>query len=359
MMDENTYLLINDYLDGSLKGRALDKFKTELKTDSVLQEAVAEQEAIIAAIQSAREQELKSYLNQNLSKKTKIFSFSPKLKIGLATAAAIALLVVVFTNISPRFADKDVTTSEDIKESPSEDFNENKVPADSSSTKEGNSLANKETTEIDTQTLAVVTPQPQVTEDVTILENEEKFDSDLEDKIVEILDTAVEKDLVEANTTQGAKPKALEKKEEEIVVSDKLLTSRFYTVSSISPDFSETISTETVSEIEVATTSKRRDRKKKVKAASESLENSSDKVTASRNVNVEYWQSVVNYKGYKYDGAKVQLYGMEQSKPISFKELDDRLYLSLNGKQYFLEKNKKYNRMVEVTNSTLLKVLND
>ena len=84
MMDENTYHLINDYLDGSLRGRALDKFKAELKTDSALQEAVAEQQVIIAAIESAREQELKSYLNQNLSKKTKIFSFSPKLKIGLA-----------------------------------------------------------------------------------------------------------------------------------------------------------------------------------------------------------------------------------------------------------------------------------
>jgi len=44
---------------------------------------------------------------------------------------------------------------------------------------------------------------------------------------------------------------------------------------------------------------------------------------------------------------------------MDFKELESRLYVKMNGKQYFIEKNRKYNRLTEVTNPTLLKVLND
>ena len=51
----------------------------------------------------------------------------------------------------------------------------------------------------------------------------------------------------------------------------------------------------------------------------------------NRSISVEYWNSVVNYTGYKYTGQKVQLYGIDQKAALKFKELDNRLYLQISS----------------------------
>ena len=72
-----------------------------------------------------------------------------------------------------------------------------------------------------------------------------------------------------------------------------------------------------------------------------------------------FYNFVVNFKGYTYDGTKIQLYGIPENKSLILKELDDRIYLKLDDKHYFIEKIQTYKRFSEVTNPTLLNILND
>ena len=111
---------------------------------------------------------------------------------------------------------------------------------------------------------------------------------------------------------------------------------------------------------DAAESSTRDDKINKSKEDADAPEAEEDKVAyKNRSISVEYWNSVVNYTGYKYTGQKVQLYGIDQKAALKFKELDNRLYVQIKGAQYFLEKNNKYNRLIEVINPTLLKVLNE
>lgn len=49
---------------------------------------------------------------------------------------------------------------------------------------------------------------------------------------------------------------------------------------------------------------------------------------------VEYWESVVNFKGYKLKGSNLKLFDVDPGETIQLKYLDKRLYMKRNG-QYF------------------------
>jgi hypothetical protein len=366
-IDEQTYHSIDAYLSGELQGRKLDLFKAELKTNKELQKAVTLQEAIIKAINTNRETELKAYLNSNVNGK-KIIALNPKWRIALVSAAAIALLAVIILTLSPLLSDKGTTTAQKSK-TPSEQPD-----------KSGNSehinikLSEEKATKIDTQTLAVVAP-PAV--------QELQIDEDIEDYKTdpsEEMDMAVEEEMasddesekysentlgkervIEKATTTANAPIAAKTKDADLIVrSDELLGSKSYSVYAVALNLKPAIQ---LSDIQIESTRQsRRDRKEAKKSnedAAETEDYTAPASIASRAVKVEYWKSVVNYKGYQYNGSQVKLYGIDQQKGLEFKELDNRLYVKLDGKQYFLEKNEKYNRMTVVTNPTLLKVLNE
>lgn len=52
-----------------------------------------------------------------------------------------------------------------------------------------------------------------------------------------------------------------------------------------------------------------------------------------RAIQVEFWQSPINYKGYRYTGRKLQLFGLPPEN-VSLLSADDDVYL-MHGKQYF------------------------
>ena len=367
-VNENTYHLINEYLQGELIGIKLDKFKAKMRDDAKFREAVENQQAIINAIESAREKELKQFISANTSKKTKVFSINPTIKIAMASAAAIALIVVAFFSINP------IGESSNQPTAATEEADDKELITQEDTNQD--TLTDEQTTQVDTQTLAVVTPpmnvEPPQIEVVEDMEESVDFDSD---GTVGVMDTEEAEEEAESmddaatpgSTTAIGKDKVLAT---DIVVSDRLINQKTYAVSSISPDFT-TRADQGIELADIQTQSTTPSKPKRAKKTSSSdkdvevAETESDESTdqyesrPSREVTVEYWQSVVNYVGYKYNGSKVKLYGIEETKPITFKELDNRLYVNLDGKQYFIEKNNKYNRMVEVTNSTLLKVLNE
>jgi hypothetical protein len=364
-INEKTYHLINEYLQGQLAGSKLDRFKADLKIDSELRAAVKNQQAIISGIETSRENELKKFITANTSKKTKVFSISPTFKITMASAAAIALIVVAFFSINP--LDKapnqpTATTQESIEKVA--DYQENNKPQDT--------ISQEPTTQVDTQTLAIVTP-PIEPPQIEMVEDDEEMDDIDSDGIEEVIDEEPEEEVESMYENTTSTPDAIQKEKTtatDIVVGDRLLNQKKYIVSNISPDFTSRndngleladiqVQSTTPSKPKQAQKTSSSDKDVEV-AATESDESAGDyKSLPKREVTVEYWKSVVNYVGYKYNGSKVKLYGIDEAKAITFKELDNRLYVNLEGKQYFIEKNKKYNRMVEVTNPTLLKILNE
>ena len=76
-------------------------------------------------------------------------------------------------------------------------------------------------------------------------------------------------------------------------------------------------------------------------------------------IKLEYWNSVVGFNGYKYDGYTLQLFGIAQNETINLLSLDDRLYLKKNEQIYSIEKSFSAKRFTAVTNSILLKILHE
>ncbi len=353
MVKEETYHLINEYLNGELKGRALDKFKSDLKTDKKLQKALASQEAIIDSIRTFREAELKSNLQANLTK-SRTFVIGRSFKMALASAAVITLVVSAFFVLRPYMnSSKDTMTNEVDTSDQELPVLENTSPSD-------------ELTQVDTQTIAIA----ENTKSEELLDLAEELEAPTLEVVDDDSDIDEEKsEQDEIQTPEEARlkkaiPTATDAKDvngddaiqDYEVKSDMLLSNKKYRVVAISPNFS------TVKET-TASTAKRADSKAKEtdKADSDKEEatRAAPTTTSIRSIEVEHWKSVVNYKGYNYDGTKVKLYGVSENTNLEFKELDNRLYVKIEGKQYFMERNKDYKRLVEVTNPALLNVLND
>jgi hypothetical protein len=360
-MDEQTYHSIDAYLSGELQGRKLDEFKAELRTNEDLQESVTIQEKIISAVNAERDKELKEYLIGQTRKK--VLQIAPIYRTWTLTAAAIALLISAVITLIPYIN----TTPE--KNTTAIPLPQKKKTTDSK-VYEPAPLQETETTTVDTQTLAIArVPDDTEPEDENVIleiEDEDEFTEPLEeqnsdDMITSFTETDKTTDALKINTPvikniPPDQPIAIQKSTDIEVLGDELLASRRFTVPGIEPDFSVDATRLNQNQVEIAT-KKKKDKDKNASPEKEDI--IIDYATTSREVEVEYWKSVVNYKGYQYGGTKVKLYGIDKTKTLSFKELDSRLYLKFEGKQYYLEKNKKYNRLVEVTNPTLLKVLND
>ena len=350
MVDEKTYHLINDYLNGDLQGTTLDIFKNRLKSEKDLRKAVSEQKAIIAALYTVREQELRDILKSD-TKKTKVIGIGPYLKTAGLAAAAIAILVVAFFGIRPYITDRaDTNTAQESKAKPQQTLEKPEPITEDSILIADNPAI--ETTTIDTQTLALLepislvekTPEEDAMEDSETLEENDISEMELETAVVPKKSTA------NAPSTSADL--------DVVVKSDQLLTSQSFVVTTISPIFKE--ENKDILQNDDAESSTRYVTTDRGKEDADAPEAEEYKVAyKNKSISVEYWNSVVNYTGYKYTGQKVQLYGIDQKATLKFKELDNRLYVQIKGTQYFLEKNNKYNRLVEVINPTLLKVLNE
>ena len=350
MVDEKTYHLINDYLNGDLQGTTLDIFKNRLKSEKDLRKAVSEQKVIIAALYTVREQELRDILKSD-TKKTKVIGIGPYLKTAGLAAAAIAILVVAFFGIRPYITDRaDTNTAQESKAKPQQTLEKPEPITEDSILIADNPAI--ETTTIDTQTLALLepislvekTPEEDAMEDSETLEENDISEMELETAVVPKKSTA------NAPSTSADL--------DVVVKSDQLLTSQSFVVTTISPIFKE--ENKDILQNDDAESSTRYVTTDRGKEDADAPEAEEYKVAyKNKSISVEYWNSVVNYTGYKYTGQKVQLYGIDQKATLKFKELDNRLYVQIKGTQYFLEKNNKYNRLVEVINPTLLKVLNE
>jgi hypothetical protein len=342
MEEEKQYHLIDDYLNGELQGIALDEFKIQLNQSVELQQQVYLQSAIIKEINAQREAEIKAILTKEKHSTFKTVSIRSNSKIAMSIAASVVFLVVTYFYLSPKNA------------SISSTLVSKKTPKEVNKPFKSKNKRQKDTP----------LEQPLIAEhELSDIDTELSFEDDSDFELSE--DTELSS--MEARTTRDNTLEKDYESEEFIIERDELIGSRFfllqtvdYTTNNAYKDIeaqdrpsnvtSSKAATKLENKLEDATVFK----KEKQTAAQVDLD-----VPPANKISVEYWKSVVNFKGYIFDGNTVQLYGISQNKALIFKELDNRIYVKIDGKHYFIEKNQTYKRFSEVSNPTLLNILND
>jgi hypothetical protein len=349
-LTEDTYHLINKFLANKLQGRALDKFKARMRDEPEFDTLVKQQKEIINVLEANREQELKSVIKNGL-KTGAIPMFSGRARLALVTAAAVTLLaVVLFTIPNIISPSESELTHKENNHSIEDPLIEDLDFTDSS-----------EETQLDTQTLAIA--------DITIPEDGPVVDKIAKDETLDSIsklniksldidfetkDTTPSVELEESElmpakvqeTESSELEDAAVKEETEAILKDELLSRKSFAVLTISPDFNEQDDLDAEETVILS----RSDKKKANPVINQ---------TPYRNISVEYWNSVVNYKGYKYNGETIKLYSIAENSSLNFKELDNRLYMNLKGTFYFLEKGSDYKRLAEVTSPALLNILKE
>ncbi len=82
-----------------------------------------------------------------------------------------------------------------------------------------------------------------------------------------------------------------------------------------------------------------------------------DKGTAKQFLNIEFWQSPLNYKGFKLSKYKLVIYGMSTSDGIKLIRLDDTIYLKSSSFVYKLDYSSDFRAYERLTDETLLNKL--
>jgi hypothetical protein len=335
MEDEKQYHLIDDYLSGELQGTALDKFKIDLKHSDKLRQQVDLQSAIIKKIIAHREAELKAILKKEQHSTFKAISIKSNIRIAMSIAASVILLVATYFYLSKQQPNVNSTFVADNQ---------------TDEVKKKHKIKNKRRKDTSTKRHLATTHVLPANEIGLSVQDATDFD------VVEEIEVPMTEDYVERDISKDA----IVKSDKIVIERDELIGTRLFSLQSLDYATNTQYKNLDATEQTVNTPNSKVGTKAEIKTE--------DKQTASQaeidipqgsKINVEYWKSVVNFKGYIYDGTKVQLYGIPQNKVLIFKELDNRIYLALDNKHYFIEKNKTYKKFSEVSNPTLLNILND
>lgn len=316
-MDERTYHLINDYLEGKLIGRELDQFKARLKEPEFAKQ-VAIQEQIAEAIRDQRKRELKAMLTE---KDGPIYIENSWGNRWTYASAAIVILFVsaffILKNLAPdaelEFAAEDLTEAAEDQMLPLVDT---LLPEDS----------------------GLMAMNEQLPQQAAAQEQPELDEYPSEEITVADLEALAMNDMPSTRMAKAVAPQSADDQEE--VMTEGLIQISTYTVSILSPDFLL----------------------READAVAKEDKDSADRnrSVGSRQLPVEFWTNPINFKGYQYtsDG-KLKLYRAHESGQLSFVQLDGRLYLRMGGSYYFIAQDGEDHKFVPVTNQTLLDVLND
>lgn len=75
-------------------------------------------------------------------------------------------------------------------------------------------------------------------------------------------------------------------------------------------------------------------------------------------IKVEFWKSPINYKGFKTGVNKIILFGIDQFDMVSFKSMNNTLYMKYMSDFYQLYKTNGFEKLVPVSNQQVLSQLN-
>jgi len=75
---------------------------------------------------------------------------------------------------------------------------------------------------------------------------------------------------------------------------------------------------------------------------------------APKTLQVEFWRSPINYKGYRFSSKKLLLFGLPDNNVDAVIQLDGNWYLKDGSRYYKLERDDKFNSYIAVTDTNIL-----
>jgi len=375
--------LIDQYFKGKLVGEALDKFKLKLKVDPEFARKVELQLLLIEEIKESRRKELKSFLTENA--RVDYIQNIWSTKWMYASAAIIILtLGTYFTLQRFNVKDKGIAHTEEhqkpkISESDKADKNELRK-------EEVGSDVKGDLTELEENKVETLTESSDEERKVELNDN-----GDLKYKSADVdsdgLKTNSEKATVSMKDL-GAREKELASDDNEVVEKDSMTFQRVQSVTNL--DLAKIKNIEQrdqymeegkLAEVTVKKQDKKKERGRKIAerrlkiedqdsvdlvgtdedfdAVNDNVVTAKTQKTPAQTITIQYWKSIVKYKGYRFDGSMLLLYGISQDDPISFKKYNQTLYMKHNGMFFVLISDKAFNKYKEVTDSELLKKLSE
>lgn len=82
-----------------------------------------------------------------------------------------------------------------------------------------------------------------------------------------------------------------------------------------------------------------------------------DKNISQQFFNIEFWQSPLNYKGYKMSKYKIILYGIESPEGLKIFKVDDLIYLKNNSTIYKLDYSSEFKSYEHITDENIISKL--
>ncbi len=306
-MTEETFHLINTYLKGELEGESLDIFHAKLKNDESFKKAYDQQLLLIKAIENYREKELKKLLKSQGNVEYFQNIWSTKWVIASSLIVVFFSVTYIFIELGERKKSKPLGLDSVIEKT--------------SNTSEITSPEKK----------TIMTEDSFVTEIVAVEENTTTKAIDSKPKIEtsippikEIVEEETENEDAMEKTSKEDLTEPNVEKDPLVLAEDSFLSEKNYTVSIFSLNAND-----------ARRKTKRRDNKT-VKP----------KNTPTQDIKIEFWKSVVNFNGYKFDANKIELYGTQPESSIEVLKNGSNYYLKLENRYYKLIPNNEFQKWI-------------
>lgn len=345
-VDQKTYELIDAYLKNQLKVEDADKVKYRIRTEPEFAEQVELQKAIIAEIEIAREKELRALLTEK-GKVTYISNTWGSTWVR-ASAAIIIGFVALFFIIKYYMPEEQNPLVERSDDSTQQEVTQPIIEA-------------PEGTKTPTMPVDSVVEVASAPSDTTILESAEEVEADAE----QVDEIALADDQAESSDNQIAtlreESDKLQVEEDVEVKTDKLIAEKVMQVRVVAQtDVLKTVpgDKETVVAKELSRKEKRKEKKDtQANGASESDDTKTKSPTQTRNLAVEIWESIVNFRGYVWDRETLLLYDIKPDEKLQFIEYNKQLYMKRGSKYYIIRKSSKFEAYTELKDQAILSVI--
>ncbi len=306
-METNNFELLDAYLNGTLSADEQEMVEKRLRTDDAFKADYEIHQLMVTAITENRKAELKTYISKNVKVKSTPFFRTPT--FYSAAAASVVLCVISYFVIYQKLAEQNTLAQKESPEVKKETL-VSTVPSDTAQTR--SSTASNVSSEP-----SVNTPQKGKATEQDIVALDDNKDQ-LDNRTAGSVDN-------NSNGSMASNPDDVK------VESDKMHLDTFLDIPRkiyiAKPKQYQTNATDLYT---VVTTG---DRLK---------------------LEVQFWQSPINYSGYKYAHGLLVIYGNFDPSLTSFQELKSIVYMKYKNDYYQIKANETYTSLYKETDAKVL-----
>ncbi len=306
-METNNFELLDAYLNGTLSPDEQEMVEKRLRTDDAFKADYEIHQLMVTAITENRKAELKTFISKNVKVKSNPFFRSPT--FYAAAAASVVLCVISYFVVYKKLAEQNTLAQNESTEVKQE-TPVSTVPTDTAETK-GSTASNVNSE----PTVASNQNSNGTTQGIVALDdNKEQIDN----RTAESVDN-------NSNGTMATNPDDIK------VESDKMHLDTFLAIP----------------------------RKIYIAKPKQYQTNANDLYTVVTTgdrlkLEVQFWQSPINYSGYKYAHGLLVIYGNFDPSLTSFQELKSIVYMKYKNDYYQIKANETYTSLYKETDAKVL-----